>query len=350
MTDSDLAIMRSVLTIGPSIKGRGGMESVLTAYRESIPGFKLLPTNSPLGLLPGLIVALGSALRMPLERLRGRRILHVHTASGKSFVRKSVFISWARLLGFKVIFHSHCGASKDYFRSIGIPKARRTLAKASAIVVLSEMWKEYYESTFHFDNVHILNNPVYIPEHPCGPDSTEPLRMLYLGKLCDDKGIFDLLDVMAMNAPRWRGRVHLTVGGMGEDERLVHFIAEQHLEDMVEFVGWVTDAKKEEAFARTHLLILPSYYEGLPVSILEAMAHGKAVISTPVGGIPEVVDSHRNGILFPAGDKKEMAHAIDCYLLNPDLLARHGALGRRKVQPYAADAIAAELLHIYKLL
>ena len=340
--------MHKVLTIGPSIKGKGGMESVLTAYSESIPGFRLLPTNSPKGTVAGFFVALRTALTMPIERLRGRSILHVHTASGKSFVRKAAFIRWGRFLGYKVIFHSHCGASKDYFRSIGIPKARRTLELASSIVVLSQSWKEYYESTFHFSDVHILNNPVYIPVAPASPASSEPLQLLFLGKICDDKGIFDLLDVFTRHADRWRGRVRLTIGGMGEDERLVRQIRESGLGDMIEFIGWVTDEEKEKAFAASHILILPSYFEGLPVSILEAMAHRKPIISTPVGGIPEVVETHRNGILFPPGDKKEMAQAIDCYLLNPDLIERHGSLGAQKVKPYATETIAEELLQIYK--
>ena len=58
--------MHKVLTIGPSIKGKGGMESVLTAYSESIPGFRLLPTNSPNGTVAGFFVALRTAMTMPI--------------------------------------------------------------------------------------------------------------------------------------------------------------------------------------------------------------------------------------------------------------------------------------------
>lgn len=342
--------MRKVLTIGPTLKTGGGIASVLRSYKEYLPGFRHVATNSRHGTMAGALVAFGAFLRLPIERLRGRKILHVHTAAGKSFVRKSFFMSWGRLLGYKVIYHCHSGASKQYFRSIGIPKARRKLSVASAIVVLSESWHEYFENTFGFKNVRVINNPVNIPTTTARPDSGEPLRLLFLGMIVDNKGIFDLLDVLAKNRERWHGRVHLRIGGVGEVDRLRQQIADTGISDMVEYIGWVSGPVKEMAFTSSHILILPSYFEGQPVSVLEGMAYGKPIISTPVGGIPELVESHSNGILATPGDHKALAAAIDCYLLNPELIDRHGRKSREIAHGFSPEIVTRQLLDLYRSL
>lgn len=342
--------MHRVLTIGPSRKTLGGMASVLNVYSDTVPGFRHLSSNSRRGTIAGLFSLAGTLLRMPFHRLMGRTILHVHSASGKSFVRKAFIMRYGRLLGYKIIFHCHGGASKEYYRSIGLPKAKKVLKIASAIVVLSNSWKEYFENTFALDNVRVLSNPVMLPEVPLMPDTSAPLQLLFLGRLGDLKGIFDLLDVIAKHQDRWRGRVYLRVGGDGEVERFHEHVREAGIEDMVEFVGWVSGPVKEMAFASSHILILPSYNEGLPISVLEGLAYGKPIISTPVGGIPEVVTSHVNGILVPPGDRKALAEAIDCYLLNPELIERHGRESRKIALGFSPEAITSQLLDLYQSL
>ncbi len=347
---SDDEIFHKVLTVGPSSKVKGGMTAVLDSFREYVPGFRHLPSNSSRGTLMGIFVTLWTILRLPVERMRGRTILHVHSASGKSFVRKSIIMRVGRLCGYRIIFHCHGGASKEYFRRIGIPKAKRVLSMASTIVVLSKSWQRYFQSTFGFRNVRILNNPVAIPSQVVMPSEDSPLRLLYLGLISDAKGVFDLLDVIDRNQRRWRGRVELCIGGNGEIDRLMEQINAQGTGDMIQYAGWLADEDKEAAFANSHVLILPSYNEGLPVSILEAMARGKAVIATTVGGVPEVITTHENGFLFTPGDKRAIEHCIDCYLLNPDLVRRHGQRSRERIHDFDVQNVIRQLLHIYRSL
>lgn len=341
------AVFAKVLTVGPSRNCQGGMASVLKIYEDCLPDFHQLASNSPRGTMTGLLAATWALMRLPVERLRGRSILHVHVASGKSFIRKRLFIRWGKILGYKIIYHCHGGHTQDYFRSIGIPRAKRTLDKCACIICLSQSWKRYFESIFHHPNIEIVHNPL-VPSHILThPDEKHPLRLLFLGLLVDDKGIFDLLDVMSTNRDRWLGRVKLTIGGNGEVERLREVIRENRLEDIVEFLGWVDGERKERLFARHHVLILPSYVECLPMSILEAMGHGMPVISTPVGGIPEMIVPGENGILVSPGDKVGMSAAIDCYLLNPDLIDRHGKSALKLVPAFYPEKIKADLKKIY---
>lgn len=324
------------------------MATVLNILHDKIPGFRQLTTNSPRGTLAGLLCLSTVMLALPFWRLRGKRILHVHSASGKSFVRKSMIICWGHFLGYKIVLHWHGGEGKEYFRRIGHPKARRVLKLCSSIIVLSKQWQQYFEDTFHLGITHVLYNPMVKPAKAPMPPLQEPLKLLFLGQFVDRKGIFDLLDVMARNQERWRGRVYLSAGGDGEIERFHQEAAEHGISDMVECIGWVNGEKKEQAFATHHILILPSYYEGLPMSVLEGLAHGKPIISTHVGGIPEAVDPHVNGFLVTPGNRQELSQAIDCYLMNPDLIERHGRASAIKSHIFSPEEITEKLVGIYQ--
>ncbi len=348
MSNNNDEIFSKVLTIGPSLKTLGGMASVLKIYNDYIPGFKHIATNSPHGTIAGIPAMLHTMLRLPFERLRGRKILHVHAASGKSFIRKSILMAEARLLGYKVLFHSHSGIVLRFYGSFGVKRVKRILSMASAVLALSKSWVDYYRSTFGFNNVELLYNPITLPASTDQPRTEEPLRLIFLGVISDMKGIFDLIEVMAENKERWRGRVHLTIGGTGEDERLKERIQVLGIGDIVDFIGWTVGEDKERALANAHVLLLPSYTEGLPMSILEGMIRRKPIISTPVGGIPEVVTPDVNGFLVAPGDKKALATAIDCYLLNPELVKRHGSVSAERSVIFRPDSILPRLAEIYR--
>ena len=108
------------------------------------------------------------------------------------------------------------------------------------------------------------------------------------------------------------------IGGNGEIQRLKELINKHNIEDIVEFLGWISSMEKAIILNSTDVYILPSYNEGLPISILESMSYGKAIISTNVGGIPEIVRNKENGLLINPGELKQMEQAIDFFLENPD--------------------------------
>lgn len=350
MTSENAEIFNKVLTLGPSLKTHGGMASVLCAYRTMVPGFRHIATNSRYGSVAGAFNAVGAAVRMVLERLRGRSILHVHSAAGKSFVRKTLFMRWGRLLGYKVIFHCHSGASIDYYRRRGIPEIKAILGRADAIVGLSDTWKRYFADTFGFSNVYVVTNPVEIPATAPQPAAGAPLTLLFMGMIRDDKGVFDLVDTVAENAARWRGRLKVRIGGSGEVQRLECAIADAGIADIVEFIGWVSGAEKEQAYADAHIVVLPSYFEALPMCILEGMARRKAIIATAVGGIPDLVADGTNGRLLAPGDKDALGEAIDSYLDDRSLLDTHAAASLARAAAFSPEALRSNLLALYRSL
>ena len=129
--------------------------------------------------------------------------------------------------------------------------------------------------------------------------------------------------------------------------QLLDTIAEKGLSGLVEYEGFVSGEKKRELLQNADALILTSYNEGLPISILEAMSYGDAVISTPVGGIPEVVDA-TNGILVAPGDRDAIYDAVLRIVSMPEEeLRAMGAAGRKKAEPFWPEHVMRSLAAIY---
>lgn len=337
-----------VLFVGPDIDEAGGMASVLRNYRAILPSFHYLRTNSRRGSVRGALVLCVSMLRMPVERMRGRRILHVHGCSGKSFVRKSLVMRWGRMLGFRVIFHCHGGGIRDYFASIGLEKARRRLRLADAVVALSDQWLQYFTAELGRTDAVAIPNPIVPVVSDQDTPRVLPLKLIFLGAINKNKGIFDLLEALRRNRARWEGKVLLTVGGDGPlAPQLKEFIADHQLGGMVHYAGVISGADKDCALAGADVAVLPSYVEALPMFILEAMAAAKPVISTPVGGIPEMVATGENGFLVTAGNVDALAEAIGSYLSDRSLVQKHGKNGQSKINPFLPGAIVGKLEALY---
>ena len=101
------------------------------------------------------------------------------------------------------------------------------------------------------------------------------------------------------------------LGGDGEISRVKKIVNEKKLKKYIKVLGWIDKDKKEKYLRECSIFILPSYNEGMPMSIIEAMAYKNAVISTNVGGIPQVIDNNKNGILIEPGDKKQLYNSIE---------------------------------------
>ncbi|HEY0895466.1 MAG TPA: glycosyltransferase family 4 protein, partial [Sphingobacteriaceae bacterium] len=190
-----------------------------------------------------------------------------------------------------------------------------------------------------------------LPQRPEIRDRRSPvITLLFLGLICKEKGIFDLLEVLSRNRRTFSNRVRLVIGGNGEVENLRRVIRENGLEHMVSFRGWVTDHTKHQLMVSSDLFILPSYGEGMPVSILEALSYGKAVIATRVGGIPEIVKHEVNGLLITPGDLTGILHSICYYLNDPLKILRHGQASRPLVRDFYPENVMKKVETLYQSL
>lgn len=338
-----------VLTVGPSVKAKGGIASVLEVYSRTVPDFTFLPTNSAHGKIAGYLNMLATLAALPFYRLRGYDILHAHGAAGKSFVRKNIVLSWARALDFRTIYHMHAGGFPDYARRIGFDKARRKLAACDRVVVLARTWRSFYERELGLENVSVIENIVEQPAAIAPADSHPhtPVRFLFLGKICKEKGLYDLLDAVAALKRAGVAGFKVAIGGVGETETFHRKVAELALQNEVEYLGWVDAERKHAEFMRADVVLLPSYFEGMPICLLEAGVYGLPSVATGVGAVPELIADKVNGLLIPVGDAAAIDGAMKFYIENPDAMRRHGAEALGRLEAYKPENVIQELAKLY---
>lgn len=341
-------IFDKVLFIGPDVNNRGGIVAVLRAYRDNLPAFHCLSTNSGKGFIPGIINFVRTVVALPFVRLfTPYTILDVHGSGYKSWRRKRIIIAVGHALGFRIIFHIHAGALRKFTEEKGKDYILTTTNKCEKVVFLTQEWARYAREELGVKHVETLMNIVSPPAMAKIPRKQgSPLSLVYLGYLLQPKGIFDLLDVMIANQDRWRGKVTLTIGGQYNEDKIRAIIKDNGLSDMAKFLGWVKGAEKDRIMATSDVLVLPSYFEGMPICILEAMTYAIPIITTPVGGIPEIMTDGIEGTFITPGDKKALAQAIDMYLEHPELLKAQGQAGYSHSQQFLPGNITARLASI----
>lgn len=349
-----------VAMLGPALKVRGGVSAVvaslLRAFRSDGSDVRYIATHLDGPKLLKAAAAFTGAVRL-LALLVFRRcdVVHVHMASHASFSRKSMLLGMARRFGCRTIVHVH-GAGFDSFFDGSSPARKRaitrTLESADLVIALSGEWKRRLTAIAPRAAIRVLMNPVDCAEF-AGVAAARPDvppdggTILFLGAFGRRKGVFDLIEAGAKVAER-RPHVAFELGGDQAVDELRALITESGLERNVRVLGWVRGQEKLDAFTRAHIYVLPSYHEGLPIGILEALAAGLPVVTTPVGGIPEVVKDGVNGLIISPGDVRALATSILRLLDDAELRARMSEVNIELVRSrHDASIVAATLCEWY---
>ncbi|MDE6485053.1 MAG: glycosyltransferase family 4 protein [Duncaniella sp.] len=337
---------KKILFIGP--RSRGGMDEVLKAYASKMPGARFVASyhgGSAARKIADFIGAYAHTAWLLMTH-PSIEIVHIHTASGASFRRKMYFARLARRMGRKVVMHVHSGRFADYFNTDpdGIT---RSLNYCDEVICLSDQWYQFF-SSHGIDNLDLVPNPVDYPAKVEREADPEKIHLLFLGVLDKPKGVIDLVKAMIELKPEVRDRVVLHIAGAGaEEETLRSMIHDNGLEGNVVLEGWVSGDEKQRLLEMCHCFVLPSYFEGLPVSILECMAWKMPVIASCVGGIPSVVENGVNGYLIEPGDIDALAGAITEIVVNPAVRSAMGTCSRSKAEAYSTDSVVSRLDKIY---
>ena len=184
-----------------------------------------------------------------------------------------------------------------------------------------------------------------LPENKYNSDSN---NMLFLGVVGQRKGVYDLLQAVKLIDSKLHEDVKLYIYGPDFEKKIEAAIAEQDLLARVKYCGWLNATEKEKVFSDTAVNILPSYNEGLPMTILECMAHGIPNISTNVAAIPEAV-SNENGIITEPGDVNHLAQAIEMMMSNREERSTksRNAFEDAKLR-FSVDTHLANMIDIYR--
>ena len=241
-----------------------------------------------------------------------------------------------------MILHIH-GAEYMIFyeKSNKKEKIRSILNTADKVIALSDEWKHKFDRTFGLTNCVVLENGIDTERlQPAITSCQEhPHTFVSLGRLGERKGTYDLITAIEQ-AKIEVPDIKCYLAGDGEIEKCNDLIKQKRLDNNIIVVGWADFDKKLELLRKSSVLVLPSYNEGLPMAILEGMACGKAIISTRVGAIPEVVKKD-NGILIQPGDVNALARALITCSTDSKMVLRMSQNNIKKIE----DRFSMRVMH-----
>ena len=252
-------------------------------------------------------------------------IIHVHLSEKGSFYRKYIVFVIGKIFRKKVIIHMHGAEFKEFYNES--PKFIRSnidllLKNSDKVIVLGDKWNQFVTSINPNINSYILRNSVKYSNEKCNIDKIN-INILFLAVLIERKGIFDLIKaakILLENESLNKYNIKFLIAGSGSEERNVKKqVKSLKIEKYFEFKGWVKNQEKDEILKRSQIFVLPSYNEGLPVAILEAMNYGLSVISTKVGSIEDAVKDNYNGFLINPGDVNQLSRSIEKLIIDSSL-------------------------------
>ncbi len=341
-----------VCMVVPDERVRGGIAAVVNGYRAST-----LPNRCQLSFVISYVD--GSKLRKMVQSVRaygaflyqliGNRpdVVHIHTSFGGAFWRKMPMILMGKAAGVPIVHHIHGAEFGPFFQDV--PRWKQALIRwvyglCTRTIALSDAWRDCLAQVVPPDTIDVVENFGCVMQ---GPVQRGGKKVLFLGEIGRRKGCFDLPDIVALVAEKIP-EVQFVLCGTGEVETLRKAFAARGLVERVRFPGWVYGEEKTEMLRSADVFLLPSYAEGMPMAVLDALGAALPVVSTKVGGIPPIVREGENGFLCAPGDTQSLADAIVRLLQDEPLRRRMGEAGRNLLETeYSLEKHIDRLLTVY---
>ncbi|GGD28467.1 glycosyltransferase family 4 protein [Pontibacillus salipaludis] len=280
--------------------------------------------------------------------LSNAQIVHIHTAGYGSFSKSQIFLRIVKFFKRQCILHIHSGMFIDFYKDSSPSKQKSilsTLNAADQVVVLSESWKDIYMDKFDLnpDKLKVVPNSIFTGQYKdCVSTTSNHKTILFIGSLHKGKGVRDIIE-MAKQLKDFDNIRFLIIGNGPLYEELNDEVKAHDLN--VEMLGELSGEEKLAQFKRANLFILPSYFEAMPLSIIEGMASGMAVLSTPVGSVPDMVHDGREGYLHEAGDVSAFVERIQS--LSYDEISEMGKYNFDHVGRYDFNQLNRNLETLY---
>ncbi|MDZ5759256.1 glycosyltransferase family 4 protein [Carnobacterium maltaromaticum] len=306
-----------VAMIGPDVGAKGGVASVIQNFKEHFDESTIQISyyttwkdgNKVDHYLRSVFVILIFPIFLFYKKIS---LVHLHVAQKGSFYRKSILLLIATVFKLPTIFHMHASQFDEFYASQNKVKKKYiswVFQRATKVVALSEEWQKYYQS-IGVSHCEVIENSVLISKK--NDYSLHAKKIVSFGRLGQRKGTYDILTA-AKEIEKDYPEYQFILYGDGDIEQVKKQIEAQNIVN-VKVGGWIKEQEKIRVLKETCLHLLPSYQEGMPMAILETMANGIPNISSTVGGIPQVIKDHSNGLLVRPGDTKGLIHALKVFL------------------------------------
>lgn len=244
-------------------------------------------------------------------------IVHIHSSFGMSFYRKIPFIYMASWMRKPIINHIHGADFYKFYINASKKKKKKIkkiYGKCTMLIALSAEWKERLSLIVPADKIRIIENYSIFHEDALEERLNKECNnmVLFLGELGYRKGCYDIPEVTE-KVLKEIPEVKFVLGGTGspKDEAMIKkLFKDKGISDNVIFPGWVRGEQKDRLLREADVFFLPSYNEGMPMSVLDAMGYGLPIVGTDVGGVSKIVHDGENGYCYKPKDTDGFANGI----------------------------------------
>jgi glycosyltransferase involved in cell wall biosynthesis len=343
-----------VLQVGPALTVHGGVSAVEQLICDYLSPYAAIrhvdTTHEGSWLSRGTMFGRAAhTLWRALDTVEPT-LVHIHFASRGSTLRKMLLAQLVLRARRPLILHAHGGGFDKFHR--GLPSflrrlVNRTMQQANLVIALSSQWRDFYirECELSPSQVVVLANPVRVPAKIVDRSGRQQVQFLHLGKLGRGKGSYDLVKAFLALPPELRERARLIMAGNGDLAELASAAAG---ESRIEVRPWIDPVERDRLMNESDVFALPSYFEGVPMSLLEAMASGLPSITTPVGGIPDVFTHGAEGLLVQPGDVERLTAAMAQLIRDEDLRLAAGRRAHERARGNDVHAYARRLSEHYQ--
>jgi glycosyltransferase involved in cell wall biosynthesis len=339
--------MNDILIIGPSPNTRGGISEVVKSYKQSHlwKSFKIIWIGSydDRSIVHKIWFIIHGFLEYCLM-IPNTKLVHIHLSEPYSAIRKSIYFLLAKLFGKKIIIHFHGFDVHSSIRGKYSTIYRHLFNNADIVIVLSPYWYSVIRKYIPLASVTILYNPsISAP----GLNLPKKNHILFSGTLNKRKGYSILIKAfakIALKYPKWS----IVLAGNGEIEKAQDLANELSISSQVHMLGWISGEEKVSVLSQSKIFCLPSYAEGFPMAIIEALSYKIPVISTRCGRIDLVLQNGEHILYFDMGDVDQLANIMEKLMKDKELRSNIGLNGHNYAEKYfKLDVVINQLSDIY---
>jgi len=331
--------LKKIVYISPDVKAKGGISTVLKSYLNSnLNGkyhLKCISSHVDGSIARKFVQVIYGLIKLLFYlELSHVDIVHIHGSDVISSKRKYFYFKLAYLFNSKLIYHFHGASFSEQFSKTSIfwrKKIMEMFQEVDLVICLSNNWRDEIKKIAPHANIVVVPNSVKLPLLSNRVYNSENISILFLGLIGERKGLFDLIKVF-MRLLTDGNNIVLNIGGNGDTTKLLTAIFDLGINKHANYLGWVSEEERDRLFRETDIFVLPSYAEGMPMSILEAMSYGVPVISTIVGGIPELIEDGETGLLVNPGDIDMLYEKMNDLIHNDEYRKKLGENGRLKIE------------------
>jgi glycosyltransferase involved in cell wall biosynthesis len=277
------------------------------------------------------------------------KLVYVHVGSNASLYRETFFVILAKIFGQKTVAHFHAGDVEEYLEKqskLGKKYISWAIGLSDKLIAVSANSANKLRNIAPKNEIEIIVNAINTKPFAFSTNRFEArngtVRILFVGAMGKLKGETDLAQAVKLLIEK-HPNLRVSFLGFG-GEKLEKYCAEIGIEKVIEFIGAVSLEERLEFFENADIFALPTYAEAMPMSVIEAMAAGLPIVSTTVGGIPELIDENEEGFLVKPANVGKLAEKLSKLIGDKNLRVKMGEKAQIKVKDKLDFAVFTEKL------